>query len=66
MKAEGFTVISVILGIIFEPVYGFLANCGVAANVAPLVVAKGAAFGGLLGYIIGVSILDWCCPWQKL
>ena len=23
-------------------------------------------FGGLLGYVLGISILDWLCPWQRL
>ncbi|MGA8657606.1 MAG: hypothetical protein WB586_15790 [Chthoniobacterales bacterium] len=65
-KAERFNLISVILGVILGPICIILLNPGIAANLAPLVVAGGSAFGGFLGYILGVSILDWRCPWQKL
>jgi hypothetical protein len=65
MKAERFTLVSEILGIIFGPTCAFLANPGMAGNLAPVVIAGGAAFGGFLGYIIGVSVLDWWCPWAE-
>jgi hypothetical protein len=66
MKAERFTLMCVILGIMLGPMCAFLGNQGLAASLVPAVLAGGAALGGFLGYIVGVSILDWWCPWQKL
>jgi hypothetical protein len=66
MKAERFTLISVILGIMFGPTCAFLGNPGLAGSLVPAVLAGGAALGGFLGYIAGVSFLDRWCPWQKL
>jgi hypothetical protein len=66
LKAQRFTVISVVLGIILGPVCTFLANSSVTANLAPLLVVGGSAFGGFLAYILSISILDWLCPLQKV
>jgi hypothetical protein len=66
MKAEKFTLISIILGIILGAICAFLANSGIAESLVPVVVGGGSACGALLGYIAGVSILNWRCPWQKL
>jgi hypothetical protein len=65
IKAERLTVISVILGIMVAPVCFFTQTTGLWGALAPLVLITGSATG-LLGYVLGVSILDWLCPWQKL
>jgi hypothetical protein len=66
MKAERFTLISVIVGIILGPICVFLGGPGMAAGLTAVVLAAGSVFGGFLGYILGISILDRWCPWQKL
>jgi len=66
IKSETWIVISIILGILLGPFFILLLPPGPAVNTAPLVVAGSLTFGGLLGYILGISILNWICPWQKL
>jgi hypothetical protein len=66
LKAELFTGISVILGIILGPALFLTESTGMRGMVALLVLLTGAATGGLLGYVLGGSILNWFCPWQKM
>lgn len=66
IKAQVFAILSVALGMMAGPACFFTHATDVTGALAPLVVVAASACGGLLGYILSVSILDWLCPWQKL
>jgi hypothetical protein len=65
-KSERWILISLILGMLLGPFFILLYALSIAASAAPLVVTGGSILGGLLGYVLGISILDRLCPWQRL
>jgi hypothetical protein len=58
--------ISVVLGIIAVLAYLFSHFTVMPGPVVPLIVVGGGATGAVLGYILGISVLDRVCPWKKL
>ncbi len=71
IKAEGVlgrisVMLGALLGIIPAAVYVFSHPTGIASRLAAFILVGGWAFAALLIYVIGVSLLDWRCPWQKL
>jgi hypothetical protein len=65
-RAQVFSLISVILGILVGPVCFFTHIGSTTGVLSFFLLIVGAIGGGLLGYILGEAILDWLCPWQKL
>jgi hypothetical protein len=55
-----------ILGVLLGPSLILLFGPGIAGGAGPMLVAGGSFCGGLLGYVLGISFLDWFCPWQRL
>jgi hypothetical protein len=54
------------LGIVPAAGYIFSQPIGVASGLAPFLLLGGSAFGALVAYVFGVSVLDWFYPWKKL
>jgi len=67
-RYERLVLISLILGVLLGPF--FILSCcmppGMTANPGPMVLAGAATFAGLIGYVLGIFMLDWLCPWQRL
>jgi hypothetical protein len=56
--------ISVILGIL--SVLAYVCSHLAVMPIAPFILVGGGATGALLGYILGVFVLDRICPWKKM
>ena len=58
--------ISVVLGITSVLAYLFSHLTVMPGPIVPLILVGGGATGALLGYILGILVLDRVCPWKKL
>jgi hypothetical protein len=58
--------VSAVLGIIAVLAYLFTQLTVIPVPIVPLILVGGGATGALLGYILGISVLDRVCPWKKL